>query len=203
MMKKTFKTAVITLGITMASGFAQAQTSGLNSAAYIPPLLSPNNTIGFAGRQWFVVGTPVSGVTSPGGTVMLLESRVGVSGNEGTTMYRSYLGGGNYAGTYSNPADYNTSTLMQKISDIAASLTAKERSFIVNRHLNGISGAAVNNQALWALSKTEFDALLGAMPDMNTSLQILSYGSAGQRWWLRSQAGNPGDPFVYEADPGT
>ena len=148
------------------------------------PVTTVNSTqINFAGHEWVVIGNAgtdiytngtYGGASQPTDSVTLLLKNGDVG--FGNSAFRAYVSGSGYEGTYSNPNDYNDSTLQERLVEIANNLPAKEQGLINERTLqpvgdgfadsltelnegDGINGVAVNGQKLWALSYPEWNAI--------------------------------------------
>jgi hypothetical protein len=191
------------VGFFLALAFslnAAAQTSQWNAV----PATTVNSTqINFAEHEWVVIGNAGKDIytngtygsaSQPSNSVTLLLKSGDAGGGFGNSVFRAFGStcSGSYAGSCTCPNDYNDSTLQQKMAGIANGLPDKEQKLINARDLepvtggaaanlaalnqgDGINGAAVNGQKLWALSYPEWNAI-----GDNT---VRSYPSS---WRLRS-----------------
>lgn len=127
-------------------------------------------TIGFAGHEWYVIDTGTDGVTNPGsGSLTLLAKssfgtsafRIGQNNQPADTTGWSQYSGDNwwYQGSFTQPSDYNDSTLMRALATATDALPQNEAAQIAERYFttaDGIGGDAVANQMLWPLSEAEY-----------------------------------------------
>ncbi|MDR1889244.1 MAG: hypothetical protein LBQ81_07700 [Zoogloeaceae bacterium] len=161
------------------------------------------------------------GLTQPSGSVTLLLKSDGTANLEAGGGFGGVLPfrdngntcAGSYAGTCNtDPTEYNDSTLQNRMEEIANALPGKELGVINTRDLapitgayasnladlnenDGINGAVVADQKLWALSYPEWEAV--------NDKGVRSYPSS---WWLRSPdnifdhlalAGRSGGDYYY------
>ncbi|MDR1464321.1 MAG: cadherin-like beta sandwich domain-containing protein [Oscillospiraceae bacterium] len=122
---------------------------------------TPGADVAFAGLDWVVIGYDGVGVHSAADTLTLLLK----NDEFGTTPFRggavvdpggwTLVGGTYYEGSFTDPSDYEDSTLQQELAAIAGSFPAAEQGLIQPRNLTDVNGAAAANQLLWPLSMTE------------------------------------------------
>lgn len=189
MKKAVKKIGSLALAALLAMGLCPLTASaavGIQENAPVSFALN-SDTVGFAGREWYVIGTDSGGVTAPADHITLLsKSSFGGSafrtGNstQDDPSWTEYSGGW-YEGDFNLPNDYNGSTLMNVMATATNALPAKEAALITARDIgtDGIGGTAVNNQKLWPLSLDEYTAM-GSIPgDPFTS-------DVWNSFWLRS-----------------
>lgn len=160
-----------------------------------PPSITMYDTvIGFAGHEWIVLGNESSGIYSQPNSVTLLLKKDDAGNGFGNLAFRAgsdtqtdpnwtlYSDGFYYEGSFTSPTDYNDSTLLRKMEDIANRFDSREQVLINERTLtssDNIGGAMVNEQKLWALSKDEVHPLILASEGQSA----MQYDNI---WWLRS-----------------
>ena len=164
-------------------------TPAAASAADIPegaPAFALNETVvAFGGREWYVIGDSSGGAASqPGHITLLAKSSFGDSAfrrgsyTQDDPSWTKYdYDSKYYEGSFTNPNDYNDSTLMRVMNDLAGALPSKEAALITARDIgtDGISGDSVNNQKLWPLSRDEYQ-----------SMGSISGDPFSNNFWLRS-----------------
>lgn len=189
--KKTLSlalTMLLTVGL-----LPTAASAAVGIQENVPPAFALNSdTVSFAGHEWYVVGDGSSGVCPQSGHITLLakESTFGGSAfrdgesSDSGIGYTYYPGDGQwYEGNFSDPSDYNDSTLMNFMEDAANALPSKEAALITPRALDGVAGAPVTGQTLWPLSTAEYTAMGPISGDPFV-------GHMGGLFWLRSPSGN-------------
>ncbi|GHT95971.1 hypothetical protein AGMMS49545_19880 [Betaproteobacteria bacterium] len=171
---------------------SQWRDLGASPAPAVPATAVNSTQINFAGHEWVVIGNDTNRTygSQPNGSVTVLLKSNGTASYEagggfgGTMAFRESGStcAGSYAGSCSVPSDYNTSTLQSRMVTIASGF-GKELDVITERTLtsssDGIGGADVANQKLWALSDSEWSTI--------NDNSVTSYPSS---WWLRSPLGD-------------
>ena len=149
-MKKRFVAALLCLcllvGLVPAMGTTTFAASTTDYAI--------GDTVEFGGYSWRIIGTETEGVTAPEGCYTLLIA----DDVFGSTAFREGADGTEQTDNY-----YKDSDLQKAMEEIAADFSFVERQNIVPRDLTAandeIAGPDVNDQYVWALSKTEAERL--------------------------------------------
>ena len=145
-MKKRFVAALLCL--CMVVGLVPAM--GTTTFAASTTDYAIGDTVEFGGYSWRIIGTETKGVTAPEGCYTLLIA----DDVFGSTAFREGADGTEQSDNY-----YKDSDLQKKMEEIAADFSFVERQNIVPRNLTAendeIAGPDVNDQYVWALSKTE------------------------------------------------
>lgn len=144
------------------------------------------DTVEFAGHNWYIIGTESEGVTAPEGCYTLL---IASPDDFGSTVFREGADGTNESDNY-----YSGSKLQTYMVQIANNFSQENRNNIVPRSLTAandeIAGPDVNNQYVWALSKSEAN---------NVYANI--YYPSSYRYWARTGEYNdnlsPGNSNKY------
>lgn len=141
-------------------------------------------TVGFGGKEWYVIAGGGNGLTAApaSGALTLLAKNQGY----GMTAF------------HDSSSKYNGSTLQTSIADAAVALPAAEQALILLRTLTGegeiyngeMAGENAADQAFWPISKSEHAAL--------TDIERMF----GGRYWLRSPGGNSDHAFSVSSDGG-
>ena len=123
-----------------------------------PPAIG--DTVGFAGHDWYIIGTETEGVTAPEGCYTLFAK----NNDFGFTTFRAESSNDDNTANY-----YKDSDLQKKMEEIADSFSPVDQSDIVPRSsLDEIQGGAVTNQMLWPIGSNEVekvDMTLRCFPD--------------------------------------
>jgi len=189
-MKRTNKTVAILLVLVMALTLLPMTALAADIQSGVPALTvnSTTQTVMFAGQEWYVIGNSGSGVyQQPNSVTLLLKGgnpygntafRSGQDSDPIDSDYHLYAGWW-YQGLFSDPSDYNDSTLMRRMAEIASGFPSKELTIVNARTLtsasDGIGGANVSSQKLWPLSQAEWSTI------GNDAIR-----SFGTYYWLRS-----------------
>ena len=186
----------VVMVLTIAPTTALADVGIQSGAGTITPNIGggtatpTGTTVGFAGHLWWVIGDGSTGVNPLANNATLLHHqectcvgfgrpafRIGQEETPSpTTGWKQYSGNGVwYQGSFTQPNDYNDSTLMRAMTTATSALPAKEALLITTRTLDNIGGAEVSGQSLWPLS-------FGESIDIANDT-VLSY----EHWyWLRT-----------------
>lgn len=159
-----FLAAVLVLFLLPATALA----AGIQANVPALTVNDTTTTIAFAGREWYVISTGSGGVAPNSGHLTLLAKdsfgisafRIGLNiAPIDTTGWKQYSGDTWwYQGTFTQPNDYNDSTLMRTLATAADAMPVSEAALITARDIgtDGIGGLAVNGQKLWPLSLAEY-----------------------------------------------
>lgn len=132
------------------------------------------DAVKFAGHEWYIIGTKTEGVRAPEGCYTLFAK----NNDFGKTQFREGVYGKNESDAY-----YKDSKLQKKMEEIANNFSKDDRSNIVPRNLtvknDEIIGSNVDNQYVWALSKSEATLVKGL-----NSKYIHSWSDA---YWTRTR----------------
>ncbi len=191
-MRKLRKGAAALLCVLMLVGLLPITALAAVGMQNDTPTFMVNDTdtvIHFAGHEWYVIDTGTDGVTNPGsGSLTLLAKssfgtsafRIGQNNQPAdTTGWNQYSGDSWwYQGAFSQPSDYNDSTLMRALATATDALPQNEAAQIAERDFttaDGIGGDAVANQMLWPLSDAEY-----------SNMGTLTGDAFSGNFWLRS-----------------
>lgn len=191
-MRKLRKGAAALLCVLMLVGLLPITALAAVGMQNDTPTFMVNDTdtvIHFAGHEWYVIDTGTDGVTNPGsGSLTLLAKssfgtsafRIGQNNQPAdTTGWNQYSGDSWwYQGAFSQPSDYNDSTLMRALATATDALPQNEAAQIAERDFttaDGIGGDAVANQMLWPLSDAEY-----------SNMGTLTGDAFSGLFWLRS-----------------
>lgn len=170
-MKKRRITTILMVGVLVGS----FGTDYVYAKKEMAPKTKTLETIGFAGREWLVIGKDGSGVYSKKDSVTLLAK----------SMLEDYKNipfreNGDFAQEEQIPNEYFGSTVQLKMEEIASGFPLKEQEMIRPRTLegekDGIVGQKAENQKMWALSESEWKQI---SEDEN----VVRYDDW---WWMRS-----------------
>ncbi len=162
------------------------------------PAFTLNSTaVAFAGREWYVIGNGTSGVSpQPGHLTLLARTSLGYTTFRNGAIWQDnpswtiFPGNGSYyEGDFTNPSDYNDSTLMNFLATKADAIPANEAALIKARSLDNIGGTPVSNQKLWPLSSSEYQSMGTISGD------VFSGSSYDYYFWLRSPHSSVGACF--------
>lgn len=132
-----------------------------------------NHTIlGFAGREWYIIGDSASGVISSGSKEITLLSKDDEIGKVKFSYTDNHYSGSTLQTTINNYAETLTTDVRE-----AAMITAR-------RELDGIGGPSAIDQKLWPLSLEEYNTIKksgGNWP------KVLQYPA---EYWLRTPGGD-------------
>jgi putative cell wall-binding protein len=190
------------LALVLCLALLPAQAFALDMQVDAPALTVNTSVIGFAGQEWYVIGYDGSGVYSQSNTATLLLKSSGTP--YGNTAFRTgnstqddpewtqyTVSGWYYEGEFTQPNDYNDSTLQNRMVAIADGIPGKELALINTRTLTAvddinypITGGDVANQKLWPLSYNEW-----------TTIDDDTVRSFGNYFWLRSPSDASGAFF--------
>lgn len=167
----TYSPATPVTGGTSGGGvnalLSDIQTGTPTFAVGVGDVSSPT-LVNFGGREWSVIGYDGAGVFSEEGTLTLLA-------NERLGGSLSFYGSSN--------ARYSTSELKTRMDSGYNDLPSGEKSMVVERALDGIFGAAVNDAKFWPLSYDEANSV-------NLNVRKLGDDSSGSvvwhNWWTRT-----------------
>ncbi len=193
MNERTRKSLTMLLALVLCLALLPAQAFALDMQVDAPALTVNTSVIGFAGQEWYVIGYDGSGVYSQSNTATLLLKSSGTP--YGNTAFRTgnstqddpewtqyTVSGWYYEGEFTQPNDYNDSTLQNRMVAIADGIPGKELALINTRTLTAvddinypITGGDVANQKLWPLSYNEW-----------TTIDDDTVRSFGNYFWLRS-----------------
>ena len=167
-MKKSKRLLAAILTVLMLLTLLPTAVLAVEMQAGTPAFTVNSSTVGFGGKEWYVIGDGSTGVNPVSGHLTLLAKssfgnsafRIGQSTDPGDGSLTYYSGDGRYyAGSFTDPSDYNDSTLMNAMATATNAIPAKEAALITARSLtsasDGIGGAAATNQSLWPLSLAE------------------------------------------------
>lgn len=114
--------------------------------------------VGFAGHNWYIIGTESEGVKAPSGCYTLFAK----NNDFGFTVFGS-------------SDEYKGSELQKKMEEIANRFSTEDKANIAARGtLDGIMGDTVNDQLLWPLSSAERSSI-------DKNLQAFPFN-----YWLRN-----------------
>jgi hypothetical protein len=165
----------ILLALVLCVALMPPRASALGMQTPQPADIQRNTTVvGFAGHQWYVIGFNDDGVYSTlnekAVTLLLKDSGTPDTaiafrnGGDDPTGHPSWVlyNGTYYEPTFTQPSDYNDSTLQKRTALFANSITGKEQDLFTLRTLtasDGINGIAVEDQKMWPLSFQEWNTI--------------------------------------------